>query len=236
MTDAKNRQDLALSARDAIDRQPPQRLNRALYLLIVGSFLLPFATVRSCAGDEVLSSHTGIEMLGEEAGGLLVAVIFLAVLLFVFSFRRRVLTAIRQGLVSASKALVCAIAVLTTLFATGIMFMFSRVSVQIGFYACVGSWLALHVLSMHAAIRHHIRARSESSEPPPPWGLTVGILVVTATLITGWLSEPNGIGELALGILASVLIGAPVVVMAMLLAVRYRTSRPGPVVSGSRTE
>ena len=65
-----------------IERQPPQRLNRTLYLLVLASFFLPFATVRSCAGEEGVS-HTGIGLLQEDAGALLVGVLLLTVLLFV---------------------------------------------------------------------------------------------------------------------------------------------------------
>lgn len=203
--------------------QPHQRLNRVLYCLAIVSFFLPFATVKSCTGDEGEGdSYTGIQLLGEDAGALLIGVILLAMLLLAFSFRHRVLSAIWQGILSAIKALLCALAILTTFFATGITFMFSRVSLQAGFHICVGSWFLLQILFTHGALRNHTVARSGCREPPPPWGLAVGVLVTTVVVASAWISEPNGIVELLLGVFAGFLIGAPLIIVAMLLAVLYR--------------
>ncbi len=218
-----------------IEQQPPQRLNRTLYTLVLVSFFFPFATVRSCAGDEGVS-HTGIALLREDTGVLLVGVLVLAALMLVFAFRNRVLDTFRQGLLSALKALLCAFAVLTTLFATGVPFLFSQVTVQVGFYLCVGSWLVLFLLSMHMATQLYLLVRRECREQPPPWGLAAGIVVVVADLLTTWLSQPNDFGDVALGVLASILIAAPLILVAMLLAVRYRMVRMDVPSSGHGTE
>jgi len=220
---------------ETIEQQPPQRLNRTLYTLILASFFFPFATVRSCAGDEGVS-HTGIALLREDTGVLLVGVLVLAALMLMFSFRNRVLETFRQGLLSASKAMLCALAVLTTLFATGVPFLFSQVSVQIGFYLCVGSWLVLFLLSMHMATQLYLLVRSECREQPPPWGLAIGIVVAVADLLTVWLSRPNDFEEVTFGVGASVLLAAPIILVAMLLAVRYRMARMEAPSSGYGAE
>jgi hypothetical protein len=206
-------------------------LNRALYVLSLVSFLFPFATVRSCSGDEGIS-YTGVELLREDTGVLLLGVLSLAVVLFALSFRRRLLATLRLGLVSASKALLCALAIITTVLAIGIPFLFSRVSVQLGFIGCVGAWFVLYLISIQASIRYLSLARHECSEQPPPWGLAVGFVVVVGDLLTVWLSQTNDLGEVVLGILASLLVGAPVLLVAMLLAVRYRLGRQGAVQGG----
>jgi hypothetical protein len=201
----------------------PQRLNRILYSLIIASFFLPFATVRSCMGGEGEgTSYTGIELLAEEAGVLLLGVLLLAALLLAYSFRHRVFTVIQQGLLSASKALLCAIAILTTFFATGMTFMFSRVSLHVGFFVCVGSWLVLEVLLVRAGLLSYSLSRTECRERPPPWGAVVGVVAVVVCGVSVWRSEPNGALELAVGLLTGVLLGAPLVVLALLFAVWYR--------------
>lgn len=216
---------------DSIEQQPGQRLNRALYTLILAAFFFPFATVKSCAGDEGVS-HTGFALLREDTGVLLVGVLVLAVLMLVFSFRTRVLETFRQGLLSASKALLCALAVLTTVFATGVPFLFSQVRVQIGFYLCVGSWLVLFLLSMHMATQLYLLVRSEYREKPPPWGLAIGVAVVVIDILSVWLSRPNDFEEVVFGVGASVLLAAPCILIAMLMAVRYRMVRTGDSSSG----
>lgn len=217
------------------EHQPPQRLNRTLYTIILVSFFFPFATVRSCAGD-VGVTHTGIALLREDTGVLLGGVLVLAVLMLMFSFRNRVLQTFRQGLLSASKAMLCALAVLTTSFATDVPFLFSQVSVQIGFYLCVGSWLVLFLLSMHLATQLYLLMRSECREKPPPWGLALGVVVVVAGLLTAWLSQPNDFEEVAFSVGASVLLAAPIILVVMLLAVRYRMARMEAPSSGYGAE
>jgi hypothetical protein len=212
-----------MEAADAVQHSqshPPQRLNRVLYCLIIASFFLPFATVRSCTGDEGGGvSYTGIELLTEEAGALLIGVLLLAGLFLALSFRRRVFAVIQQGLLSATKALLCGIAILTTFFATSMTFMFSRVNLQMGFFVCVGSWLALEHLSLRAALHDYSLARNECREKPPPWALVVGALAVLAFVLTAWQSEPDGAAEVAFGLFTGILVGVPFVVLAMLLAV-----------------
>jgi len=215
-------------------QQPSQRLNRVLHLLIIVSFFLPFATVRSCVGDEVVSSsYSGFELLAEDAGALLIGVVLLAALLLAFSFRRRALAPVRQGLASAVEALLSAMAILTTFVATGITFMFSRVSFGPGFYICVGCWFLLEILSIRRAIRYYAAARAGCREPPPPWGLVAGALTTIVVVVSAWISEPTGIVELLLGVGAALLIGLPLVVLAMLFAVRFRLYRHAAVQENS---
>ena len=175
-------------------------------------------------------------MLGEEAGALLIGVLLLAVLLFAFSFRSRVLATLRQGLVSASKALLCAFAILATVLATGLPFLFSNVNLQVGFYICVASWSAIFLISMQMATRLLLLARRGCREQPPPWGLTVGLGVAAVDLLTVWLSQSNDLREIVLGVLASFLLAAPTILVAMLLAVRYRLLRQEDAANGSRTD
>jgi hypothetical protein len=156
---------------------------------------------------------------------MLLTVLVLAVLLFAFSFRRRVIHTIRQGLVFAVEGLLSALAVLMTWVGTSLVFLFDRLTPQIGFYLCVGSWILLYLLSMFAAIRRYSEARDGCMVTPPPWGMTVAILVIVVVTITIWISEPSGIAELVGGIFATVLVGAPIVLFAMLLATRYRLKR-----------
>jgi len=234
MTLAEARAMTEASIRQENEPQPPQRLSRVLYSLIIASFVLPFATVSSCMDNEAAgTSYTGVDLLTEDAGALLIGVIVLAALLLAFSFRRRALTSIRQGLLSALESLLCAVAILTTFFATGITFMFSRVSLQIGFYICTGSWFLMHVLYMQSALREYSLARKACREPPPPWGLVVGSLVLIVIIATAWVSEPTGIVELLLGVFAGLLIGSPLVVLAMLFAVRFRLYRHAAVHGNS---
>jgi len=215
-------------------QQSPHRLHRVLQLLIIVSFFLPFATVSSCVGDEAEgASYTGVELFTEDAGALLIGVVLLAALLLVFSFRHRALAPVSQGLASALEALLSAIAILTTFFATGITFMFSRVSFELGFYICVGCWFLLEILSLRSAVRHYGAARAGCREPPPPWGLVVGVGVTIVIVVSAWISEPTGITELLLGVVAGILIGLPFVVLAMLVAVRFRLYRHAAVQGNS---
>ena len=201
-------------------------MRRLLHLLIVGSFLVPFATVKSCMGDETEGvSYTGIQIFAESGGGMLIAVPVLAAILFVFSFRRRVFNSIGEGLVSAAEALFSGIAVLTTWAAVGLAFLFSRVTMHVGFVVCIGSWIVLYFMATSAAVRRLFETRAGCREPPPPWGAVVAAIVIVVDLVTILVSEPNGFMELFLGIAASLLVGVPFVVAAMLLAVRYRLRR-----------
>jgi hypothetical protein len=208
------------------ERQPSQRLNRALYLLVVASFFFPFATVKGCAGSEE-RTYTGLQLMLEDLGLLLVGVLVLAVLLFVFSFRRRILTSFRRILVQSMKALLCALAILTTCLASGMTFLLEPVREEIGFQLCLGSWIALYLIGMGRAIRQVVLARRECREPPPPWGLALCAVLEAAILATTLVSEPNGVGDVILGHLAGFMFVAPLVVLAMLAAVRYRLDHPG---------
>ena len=89
--------------------------------------------------------------------------------------------------------------------------------------------MVLEVLSLRTAFLNYSLARTECREKPPPWGWVVGILAVVAFAVTVWRSEPDGAVEAGLGLLAGILVGAPVVVLAMLSAVWYRCSRNGVV-------
>jgi hypothetical protein len=165
-------------------------------------------------------------LLTDDAGALLIGVILLAALLLALSFRRWALTPIRRGLSSAIEALLCAVAILTTFFATGITFMFSRVSLQIGFFICAGAWVLLHILYTRSALQQYRCARKDCREPPPPWGLSVGAMAIVVIIATAWISEPNGAVELLIGGFVGVLLGVPITVLAMLSAVLYRLRRP----------
>ena len=168
-------------------------------------------------------------MLGAEAGMLLIGVLLVAPLLLAFSFLRRMLIAIQQGLLSAAKGLLCGIAILTTFFATGMTFMFSHVSLQIGFFVCVGAWLVLELLSVRAALLSYSLARTECRDKPPPWGWMVGILAGVVFVVTAWQSEPDGVAELTFGLFAGVLVGVPLIVVAMLMAVWIKCRNGGAV-------
>ena len=206
----------------------PQHLDRALHLAILASFFFPFATVSSCMGPQDESeSYTGVELLAEHSGALLIGVILIYELMLAFSFRRWAVTPIMQGLVLALEALLCAIAILTTFFATGIAFMFSRVSLQIGFYICTGSWLLLQVFYTRSALDRYSHVRKACREPPPPWGLVVGGVSLIVIVATAWMSEPSSLAELLLGLFAGLLLGVPIVVLAMLFAVRFSLSQHG---------
>ena len=74
--------------------------------------------------------------------------------------------------------------------------------------------------------RQVVLARRGCREPPPPFGLALGVLLALAHLLTIWLSEPNGLAEVMVGTLASLSFAAPLILMAMLGAVRYRLVRP----------
>jgi len=211
------------------EKQPPQRLNRALHGLTIVSFFFPFATVKGCSG-EVARSYTGFELIGKDLAMLLAGVLLLAALLFALSFRRRVLTTMRRGMVQAFKALLSALAIQATFVATGMTFLFYAVHVEIGFYLCMGSWFGLYLLSMNTAIRQVVLARKGCRESPPPFGLALAVLLALAHLLTIWWSEPNSLAEVMLGTLAGLSFAAPVILMAMLAAVRYRQGRPS--VSG----
>jgi hypothetical protein len=225
-----------MEAENAVRRHTPrrpQRIKRVLHIAIICSFLLPFATVSSCVGDETEGTpYTGVELLAEDAGALLVGVILLAALLFAFSFKPLTFAPIRQGLLLAFEALLCAIAILTTFFATGIAFMFSRVSLQVGFFICTGSWILLLLLDTRSALGDYSQARQGCRQPPPPWGLVVGVLTVTVISISTWISEPNGILELLLGVFTGILIGVPITVLAMLSSVFYRLRKENHVQVG----
>ncbi len=207
----------------AREQQPPQARNRTLYLLSVFCFFLPFATAKGCAG-EAEQSYTGVELALGDLGMLLMAVILLAALFFAFSFRRRVLTPMRVGLVQASKAFLCALAVVTTILATGFTFLFTPFSARVGLYLCVGSWLAIYWFSIDTAVRNLRLARRECRDPPPPWGRAVVSLLVVVDATTVLVSGPAGVVELLLGLSASLLLGAPVIVFAMLMAIRRRSA------------
>jgi len=109
--------------------------------------------------------------------------------------------------------------------------MFSRVSFQVGFYMCVGSWLVLEILHLRAAIQNHTLARNACEERPPPWGMVTGILAVVVFAVVAWQSEPDGFFELSLGISEGILVAVPLVVLARLLAVWFRSSHRVAVVS-----
>jgi hypothetical protein len=201
--------------------QPREWLNRFLYGLIIASVFLPFATVKGCSG-EVEQSYTGVDLMKKEAGFLLIGVILFAVLLLALSFRRRVRSTLRRGLVQGSKALLSALAALTAIFVTGMTFMFDRVSEQIGLFICVGSWALLYALSMFAALKCVVLLRRECPDQPPPWGLSVSLLLAATFTLTAWLSEPMNPGELIFGLTAGLFACAPLVPIAMLAAVYYR--------------
>ena len=208
------------------DRRPPQMVNRALYLLILVSFFFPFTTVRGC-GNEEPRTYSGFELAGEELGILLCGVFALAVLLSGLSFRRRVPTAMRTGAVQALKALACALAVLTTLVATGMTFLFYRASEQIGLFLCIASWLLLCLLSVYASMRQVTLLRWECSRRPPPWGAAVAVILIATYVTTVIVSEPHGPWEVFLGAAASVLVGLPLVLLVTLGAIRYRLGSSG---------
>ncbi len=202
-----------------------QGLNRVLYVVVVISFFLPFATVKSCA-DEVERTYTGFEMLEEQAGVFLSGVLLLALLLLGLSFRKRIVTPMRRGLVQAWKALLCALAAIGTFFATGMSFLFQEVTIRVGLMLCLGSWLILYLLAMITAIRQVVLAREDCPSPPPPWGPIAAVLLTLGCVIPIWLNEPPGPGMLIGSLVECLMVCTPLVVLSLLAAIRYRTRHP----------
>jgi hypothetical protein len=166
-------------------------------------------------------------MIQEEGGALLAGVPAVAVLLFVFSFFEKSFPGFRLGVVEAAKALLCGSAGITTAFETAMMAMFSEVDGRIGFFVCVGSLAVLYLMSMHLAVRATLQLRRSCRERPPPWGLAFGVLLAAGALISTWVSRPNDAWELFLGLAAGVVVAAPLLLIVMLAAVRYRLARTG---------
>ncbi|MHC4550910.1 MAG: hypothetical protein ACYTEZ_19315 [Planctomycetota bacterium] len=134
-------------------RRPRQAVNRTLYVLSLVALLLPFASVRGCSSDEV-KEYTGVELLGQPGGEFLVLAIVIALALLGLSFVRPAASAAARGLRQAGKALLCALAGLCVIIATGLASLFDRLTERSGLLLCLGCWGALYLLSLGRAFEH----------------------------------------------------------------------------------
>lgn len=201
---------------------PPRKLNRVLELLAIVSFFLPFATVAD-RSSSLAGSYTGIDLVRADFGPLLAGVPTLAMLLFVLSFRPRIMTVHRVGSVQAVKACLCALAGMTAVVLTEMTFLFWDVEWRSGLFVCLGSWTVLYLLSVIAAYHCVLEARRTSSSKPPPWGVLSVLAAIAISLVTILVSSPSDIGEMVSGLAAGAVVVFPVILLVLLAATRRRS-------------
>ena len=128
---------------------------RALYVLSLLAFLLPFATVKSCSTQEV-SEYTGVELVRRGGTGLTV-VLALALAMLMLSFVRRTHRPAVDGLCHAGRAFGAGCALLLAMITVGMQFLFDATRMRIGLYLCAGAWALVGLLSLGLAWRAHVR-------------------------------------------------------------------------------
>jgi hypothetical protein len=166
---------------------------RAVYLLSVVSFLLPFVTVvRSCSsprGEERV--FRGYELVAEGKWLLLLLLpIVLACVLFGLSFLRSRGSGLLQGFQSSWRALLAWVAVFTVIASIQVQFLFDKVTGRVGEAVNLACWALVYVAGLAGALITAARLRRLPVSPSPVprplarvYALHAGWLILAAAVL-----------------------------------------------------
>jgi len=218
---------------------------RAAYVLAILSFLLPFATVKSCSTKEV-KEYTGVGLMREEGGGVLSIVLCIALVLLALSFVRRRRTHAGRGLTHAARALVGGFALLFLPIIVGLQHLFSETRMHMGMYICSACWLTVYGLSSWLALAEGRRMRAQVGRPTPSrrvtalWlgaGASAGIVLLMVAEAAEAAADPSTTLAVCVDIgVVTLLIALPLgaLVYFAVMATGVRTALPQAAPPSSR--
>ena len=193
--------------------------SRLLYLGSLGALLLPFATVKGCDTDEV-ETFTGIELMAEPGGELLLGTVLIALVLFALSFRNPVRSRAREAFSECVRALASALAAFLVMASTGFAFAVEEETERIGYFVCLGCWWAIYILS-------YGRAFGQSGSGNTIIGVAIATTLLTAQFL--FLRKPHGeTQEVILGTLMTLVFLVPILsAIPLWWMARRRVDLPG---------
>jgi hypothetical protein len=163
---------------------------RAVYLLGVLAFLLPFATVKGCGSGEV-TDYRGFELITKEftnAGWVFLLPICVGLAFFGLSFvRRRRYGQILLGFLKGWRAVFASIAAFAVLFFPFITFLFDEVRPRIGYFLGGTCWSLVYLGSLVGAFIHLWKVGRSRASPAGgrSWGIV--LLRVMHYLLAGYV-------------------------------------------------
>ncbi len=141
---------------------------RAIYLLGVLAFLLPFATVKGCGSGEI-TDYRGFEMITKEftnAGWVFLLPICVGLAFFGLSFvRRRRYGQILLGFLKGWRAVFASIATFVVFFFPFVTFLFDDVKPRIGYFLAGTCWSLVCLHSLIGTFVYSWRVRVARASP-----------------------------------------------------------------------
>jgi len=144
---------------------------RAIYLIGVLSFLLPFVTVKGCASSEV-STYRGYELIGKDFqefrdfGWYFLLPICIGLAFWGLSFVPRRGGELLQGFMKSWRLLFSSTSFCVVFLFTFLKFLFDTVNPLAGWYLGVTCWSLVWIAAFAAVITHIYRMTSASSPSP----------------------------------------------------------------------
>jgi hypothetical protein len=147
---------------------------RAIYLLGVLAFLLPFVTVKGCDSGEV-TYYRGFELIAEDfknGGWAFLVPICLGLAFFALSFLRRQRGQILQGFFKGWRVLFASVAALIVLIGPIFHFFFDDVTPRIGYIVGGTCWSLVYLASFIGVCVQFWRLTRSRASPPcvTGWG------------------------------------------------------------------
>jgi hypothetical protein len=140
---------------------------RAIYLLGVLAFLLPFVTVEGCNSGEV-TDYRGFELITQEftyTGWVFLLPICVGLAFFALSFvRRRRYGQILRGFLKSWRAVFASVAALIVVFGPFFNFLFDTVTPRTGWFVGTTCWSLVWLVSV-IGVLIHLRMVSRSQAP-----------------------------------------------------------------------